>query len=173
MNTLDDFATFYTPALDRARAAFAWTGGHADAFLDTNEPFRRQVLDLVLPNLGAAPIELVRDLYDAETAWAEQAWCVQAETARALAEELLTRGGPEFVEDFLQGKFRGMDAAGAAYFECPRELAQRLLAEVDRRLAEGAEGPHRTRLEAGRDVFRWWTESAPPGWHLVHDTGIE
>src|SRR5207237_305391 len=82
-----------------------------------------------------APIELVRDLFDAETAWAKEAWCVNSEAVRTLAEELLTRGGPAFVEDFLAGKLgRGMDAHCASYFDCPRELAERLLAEVERRL---------------------------------------
>lgn len=161
MSDISEFVEFYTPSLDRPRIHFAWNGHHAERFRDANEDFRRRVLDYVLPNLGAAPIELVRDLYDAETAWAQQAWCVNAETVRALAEELLTRGGPAFVEDYLAGKFRGMDASGAAYFECPRALALLLLKEVERRLAEGAEGRRRALLETGRDVFREWVADAP------------
>lgn len=164
MSDLAEFVQFYTPALDRARVAFAWNGRHADHFADANEPFRRRLLKHVLRTLGTVPIELVRDLFDAETAWAQQAWCVNAEGVRALAEELLTRGGPEFVEDFLAGKIgRGMDAFCAAYFECPREPAERLLAEVERRLAEGAEGPRRALLEAGRDIFKGWVADAKAG----------
>lgn len=163
MSDLAEFVEFYTPALDRPRVAFAWNGRHADHFADANENFRRRLLKHVLRDLSAAPIELVRDLFDAETAWAQQAWCVNAEGVRALARELLTRGGPGFVEDFLTGKVgRGMDAFCAAYFECPRGLAEQLLAEVERRLAEGADGSRRGRLEAGRDIFRGWVAEDRP-----------
>ena len=161
MHQIADFVTFYTPSLDRARIGFAWNGLHADRFHDANEEFRRRVRKHVCAALGTTPIELIRDLYDAETAWAQQAWCVNAEGVRALAEELLTRGGPAFVEDYLAGKSgRGMDAFCAAYFDCPRDLAERLLAEVDRRLAAGAEGERRALLESGREIFRGWVEGA-------------
>jgi hypothetical protein len=162
MAEVDQFVANYESARDRARLRFAWNGKHADQFRDANYEFRRRVLRPVLANLHAAPIELVRDLYDAETAWAAEAWCVKAEAVRALAEELLTRGGSDFVEDFLAGKFgRGMDAHCAAYFDCPRALAEQLLAEVERRLAAGAEGDRRALLESGREIFREWIESAP------------
>jgi hypothetical protein len=162
MGAIDEFCSRYTSARDRARISFAWNGKHADQFEDANFRFRQRVLKVVLADLHRAPIELVRELYDAETAWAKEAWGVNLQAVRALAEELLTRGGTEFVEDFLAGKFgRGMDASGAAYFQCPRELAERLLAEVERRLAVGAEGDRRKLLEAGRAVFREWVEDAP------------
>lgn len=161
MEAVNEFCARYTSAEGRARIAFAWNGKHAEQFLDANQPFRQRVLKTVLASLDRVPIELVRDLYDAETAWASEAWCVNAEAVRALAEELLTRGGPEFVEDFLRGKCgRGMDAHCAAYFECPRELAERLLAEVERRIASGVDTARRALLESGRDIFRAWVESA-------------
>jgi hypothetical protein len=160
MSDDDRFVVNYVSARDRSRLAFAWNGKHADEFRDDNSEFRRRVLRRIRAKLSAVPIELVRDLYDAETAWACEAWCVNAEVVRTLAEELLTRGGPDHVEDFLAGKIgRGMDAFCSAYFECPRELAVRLLAEVERRLV-GAEGNRRALLEAGRDVFRSWIENA-------------
>lgn len=161
MSDLDRFVANYASALDWPRVAFTWNGRHADHFRDANSEFRQRVLRRTLKNLASAPIELVRDLYDAETAWAKEAWCVNAEAVRALAEELLTRGGPDYVEDFLAGKFgRGMDAHCSAYFDCPRELAERLLAEVEHRLVD-AEGERRARLELGRDTFRSWVEHAP------------
>lgn len=160
MADVAQFVAGYLSSRDRARIAFAWNGKHAEQFDDANYPFRRQVLKRALANPGAVSIDLVCDLYDAETAWAKEAWCVYAEAVRALAEELLTRGGPDYVEDFLAGKIgRGMDAFGAAYFDCPRALAERLLAEVEQRLA-GAEGNRRALLEAGRAVFRGWVETA-------------
>src|SRR3954471_11702433 len=99
-----EFVERYDPARDRARIAFAWNVKHAEQFRDANEEFRGRVLECALANLGTVPIVLVRDLYDAETAWAAEAWCVNAEAVRALAEELLTRGGPDYVEAFLAGK---------------------------------------------------------------------
>jgi hypothetical protein len=161
MSDVSEFVVGYVSARDRARVTFAWNGEHADRFHDTNEAFRERVLERALKDLDTVPLDLVRDLYDAETAWASQAWCVNAEAVSALARELLTRGGPDFVEDFLAGKVgRGMDAHCAAYFDCSRQLADRLLAEVERRLAAGAEGHQRALLEAGRDIFRWWVENA-------------
>jgi hypothetical protein len=156
-----DFVAGYETARDRARIAFNWNGEHAEQFRDANYDYRRLVLKVVLTNLASAPIDLVRDLYDAETAWAKEAWCVNSEAVSALARELLTRGGPDYAEDFLTGKVgRGMDASCAAYFDCPRELAERLLARVEHNLALGAEGHRNQLLEAGRDIFRSWIETS-------------
>lgn len=156
-----EFVAVYTPAVGGKQIAFAWNGQHAETFADSNYEFRRRVVEVVLLDPSAAPIELVRDLYDAETRWAAEAWCVYAEAVRALAEELLTRGGPDFVEDYLAGKIgRGMDASCSAYFDCPRELTVRLLAEVEHRLAAGATGDRKRLLEAGRDTFRDWLANA-------------
>jgi len=156
------FSRRYTAsAEERARITFAWNGKHAEEFQDANDAFRQQVLEVVLADVRAAPIELVRDLYDAETAHAKEAWGVNTEAVRSLAEELLTRGGPEFVEDYLRGKLgRGMDAFCASYFDCPRELAERLLTEVDRRLGTGTSDHRKQLLEAGRDIFRSWIDNA-------------
>lgn len=158
--TVAEFVTFYTPSLDRPRICFAWNGAHAERFRDANEEFRRAVIKHALADLGAAPIELVRDLFDAETAHAWEAWGVWFAAVHALARELLTRGGVEFVEDYLAGKFRGMDASCAAYFDCPRELTARLLAEVERRLGESPGERRKRLLETGRDLFRDWLADA-------------
>lgn len=156
-----DFVANYHPARDRARIAFAWNGRHADGFRDANQEVRGRVIRAALEDVGRVPIELVRDLYDAETAWAKEAWCVNHRAVSTFARELLTRGGPAFVEDYLAGKVgRGMDASMSAYFECPPQLAQQLLAEVEARLAAGAEGDRLRLLEAGRDIFRPWVEDA-------------
>jgi hypothetical protein len=156
-----DFIARYDPARDRARVAFAWNGKHADDFRDANQEFRRQVVRAALRDVSRVPVELVRDLYDAETAWAKEAWGVDHRAVSTFARELLTRGGAAFVEDYLAGKVgRGMDASMSAHFECPRQLAQQLLAEVVARLAAGAEGERLRLLEAGRDIFRQWVEDA-------------
>ncbi len=160
MTDSDKFVKHYATAEDRQRIVFAWNGKHAEEFHDANYEFRQQVLEVVLSDIRTVPIELIRDLYDAETALAKEAWGVYTEAVRALAEELLTRGGPAFVEDFLAGKIgRGMDAYCAAYFDCPRELTKQLLAEVERRLAD-VEGQRKALLEAGRDIFRDWLANA-------------
>jgi hypothetical protein len=53
-----------------------------------------------------------------------------------------------------------MDASMSAYFECPPQLAAHLLAQVEARLAAGAEGERLRLLEAGRDIFRGWVEDS-------------
>jgi hypothetical protein len=151
----------YSSAKHQGKMMFAWNGKHADAFQDANYEFRRQVLEIVLLDLKAAPIELIRDLYDAETAMALEAWGVYAEAVSALSEELLTRGGPAYVEDFLRGKIgRGMDAYCSAYFDCPCTLAERLLKETKSLLAEASDELRRNRLEAGCKIFEGWIQSA-------------
>lgn len=156
-----EFVKQYRTVEDRSRVVFAWNGKHAEGFADANYDFRQLVLEIVLSDLKGAPIELVRDLYDAETALAQEAWGVYAEAVRALAEELLTRGGPAFVEDFLRGKIgRGMDAFCAAYFDCPQELSERLLAEVEQRLAGATDERRKRLLETGREIFQGWIADA-------------
>src|SRR4051812_39600382 len=60
------FAANYTPADERS-IRFAWNGEHSEEFEDANHDFRQEVLAVALEDLGAFPIELVRDLYRAET----------------------------------------------------------------------------------------------------------
>jgi len=160
MSTPAAFVANYSTAECQARIAFAWNRKHAEQFLDANQEFRHPVVEHVLADLHTVTIELVRDLFDAETAFAKEAWGVNG-CVTPLARELLTRGGPEYVEDYLRGKLgRGMDAHCAAYFLCPRLLAEQLLAEVERRLAAGAEGNRKALLESGREIFREWVEDA-------------
>jgi hypothetical protein len=89
---------------------FAWNGKHADDFVDSNYDFRKEVLEIVCSR-KEAPILLVRDLFVAETEWAKQAWCVEDDDVRELAQQLLDRGKQEFAIDFLRGKAQCFDTA--------------------------------------------------------------
>ncbi len=153
MPTIDEFIAAYSEG-DESRIAFAWNGEHGKTFADANYDFRKQVLETVLSRPDQAPIVLIRDLYGAETRYSKEAWGVDKRVAQ-LASLLLHRGGPEFVEDYIEGKFQSMDAAMAAgAFEISDPLATALLGETRRRLRDtGISEQRRRRLEAGEELF--------------------
>jgi hypothetical protein len=152
MSDVKAFAAEYSEA-DSQRINFAWNGRHAKDLADRNYDFRKKVLDEVLKDPDGTPIPLIRDLFEAETSFAKEAWCVDLRV-RQLAEILLTRGGPTFVEDFFCGKYRGQDAyiAAGTY----PKLASSLLVEIDKRLGCSLPDARRRLLEiARRDCEEW------------------
>lgn len=154
-DNIPEFVARYAPAVDEWRIRFAWNGEHADNFVDRNEAFRGRVIEVVLANLSTAPIELVRDLFHAETLWAKEAWCIRYAWVHPLACELVHRGGLRYVEDYLAGKHRGMDSSCSATVPHTPELGQAFLAEVERRLASDPDADRRRLLEAGRRIFQF------------------
>jgi len=149
---VQSFVRTYT-APSEAFIRFDWNGQYADKLLDKNLSFRKRVLEEVLGVLDTAPILLIRDLFEAETCFAQKAWGVDIRI-RHLARALLTRGGAAFVEDFFRGKYRGQDAymAAGAY----PELASLLLDEINKRLASNSSGKRRRLLKiAKEDCERW------------------
>src|SRR5437870_584093 len=126
MSDVEAFVAEYAE-LQADRIRFAWNGQHGDQFADQNYEFRKKVLAVALKAPDAVPLLLIRDLFEAETSFAKEAWCVDLRVGE-LARILLTRGGPVFAEDFFRGKYRGQDAylAAGSY----PELAQPLLAEI-------------------------------------------
>lgn len=138
---------------DVARIRFAWNGRHGDMFVDQNYDFRKAVLAEALKEFEAAPVLLIRDLFEAETRYANEAWGVDRRVGD-LARLLLTRGGPSFVEDFFRGKYRCQDAffAAGSY----PELARLLIDEINQRLAANPSEERRRLLEmAKEDCERW------------------
>ena len=139
---------------DDQRIRFAWNGKHTDGFVDENEGFRREVIDEVLRDPERAAVPLLRDLFRAETQWAAEAWCVVMRV-RELASLLLTRGGPDALEEFLDGRARSMDT----WFECDMvELspaaARSLQTEVERRLGSAQDSDGRELLSDALEFFR-------------------
>lgn len=111
MDEIDAFIRDYSTK-DRDRVVFASNGELGPKLRDANIQHRLAVCDR-LRKTGASPAsdELIRELYDAETAWAKAAWCVRHDTVSFLASELLTRDGEKNLRHYLECcMFRGMDA---------------------------------------------------------------
>ncbi len=89
--------------------AFAWNGKHADEFIGSNMQFRKEVCDFFEEDKAACPLPLVAALFKAETLFAKEAWGVNR-VVSSLAQELLERGGVEYLDLYLAGARCGMDA---------------------------------------------------------------
>lgn len=91
------------------KVSFAWNGKHAQEFVDSNLEFRRQVCELFKAHKSQASLPLIAALYTAETKCAKEAWGVNRVVSE-LAQELLERGGIPYLETYMNGVGRGMDA---------------------------------------------------------------
>ncbi len=170
-----DIAAFiarYTSA-DEARIRFDWNGKHANGFVDRNREFRQPVREAVLADVSAAPLELVRDLFRAETQSSREAWCI-VKGVGVLAEALLRRGGTLYLDDYLEGKFQSFDANLGSAFEGDLPLARAMLAEVRLLLASSPDSAKARIRQAGEELFAHWVadceqRQAEPG--AVPDQG--
>ena len=149
-----DFIRAYTSA-DEARIRFEWNGKHSEEFVDRNMDFREMVREAVLENVTAAPLELVRDLFRAETQCSREAWGI-AYGANKLAESLVRRGGDRYLDDFLEGKFQSFDASMGSVFEVDQALAMNLLNVVRQRLQSSPNSPRAELWRAGEQLFLDW-----------------
>lgn len=155
-----DVLTFierYTPA-DEHRIRFDWNGKHAEEFVDHNMEFRDVVRETVLTNLVTTPIELIRDLFRAETEFSREAWCI-ADGVGDLAESLLRRGGVQYLDDYLDGRFQSFDASLGSAFDVDLPLAQTMLAAVRERLQSRPDSPRAELWRAGEELFVDWVAS--------------
>jgi len=154
---LKSFIVGYTPD-DEALIRFDWNGAHGDGLRDSNYEFRKEVLTEALAYLGGVPIELVRDLYRAETEFSKEAWCVDMRVSQ-LAKHLLYEGGDHFVADYLEGKYQSFDSSrAAAAFRVDREMAEHLLSVAQERLRSESSGTRRLLWQAGVETFQRWVD---------------
>lgn len=164
-----DIAAFiagYT-SVDEAHIRFDWNGQHAEKFVDRNMAFRGPIREAVLADVTSAPLELVRDLFRAETQCSREAWGIVF-GINVLAKAMLRRGGVEYLDDYLEGKFQSFDASMGSAFEYDLALAQTMLAEVKLRLASSPDSPKAKLWRAGEELFTSWVadckqRSAPEG----------
>jgi hypothetical protein len=140
---------------DAARIRFDWNGQHGDQFVDRNMDFRDAVRTAVFLDIGSAPLSLIRDLFQAETQCSVEAWNI-VDGVSLLAENLLRRGGPLFLDDFLEGKFASFDANCGSAFEYDLPLASMLLSEVQNRLRSSSMSPNAELWRAGESLFAEW-----------------
>jgi len=132
---------------------FAWNGEHGDGFADANLDLRRRVLAVVLTHLDAAPLDLLRCLFEAETQFAQKAWGVNRDM-HILAQALLLRGGTAAVLDFLRGKLRSQDTnCECAQIKLPKALAADLASHCRQMLNGPIEDADRIIAEHGVEFF--------------------
>eukprot|EP01034_Spumella_vulgaris_P035477 gene35478-43742_t len=125
MSAVNDFVRTYAPQAE-AQIAFSWNGKHASEFVDWNMQFRQEVCAYFEDENDVFPLPLVAALFKAETLFAKEAWGVNRVVSK-LAQELLERGGVEYLDVYLAGartrrqmpgqrKYRGRqwDAVGDA-----------------------------------------------------------
>jgi hypothetical protein len=108
MLAVKDFVRIYSPEAE-PQIAFAWNGKHASEFIDANMQFRREVCSFFQDDKSAFSLPLIAALFKAESLFAKEAWGVNRVVSR-LAQELLERGGVEYLDLYLAGARCGMDA---------------------------------------------------------------
>eukprot|EP01031_Cornospumella_fuschlensis_P051446 gene51446-62914_t len=134
MSAVNDFVRTYAPQAE-AQIAFSWNGKHASEFVDWNMQFRQEVCAYFEDENDVFPLPLVAALFKAETLFAKEAWGVNRVVSK-LAQELLERGGVEYLDVYLAGARCGMDAfmeTGNVTLSKPRcqELVVRCLANAN------------------------------------------
>jgi hypothetical protein len=150
------FIMGYT-AEDERFLRFDWNGNHAEKFVDRNMAFRKSVLDAVLAEINSVPIELVRDLFRAETQFSREAWCIDNRISQ-LGEHLLRHGGDRFIEDYIEGKHQSFDASCGTAFDCDLPLARQLLRITQERLQAERDARKIELLRLAEETFQGWTE---------------
>jgi hypothetical protein len=154
VDDLTEFIRSYTSAKE-PRICFDWNGKHSEDFEDRNMEFRDAVREAVLADVSAAPLELVRDLFRAETRCSREAWGIVAGVS-ILAQNLLRRGGVTYLADYLEGKFQSFDASLGCAFSYDLPLALALLAEVRERIRCSPESPLSGLWRSGEELFTSW-----------------
>ena len=147
-----NFIARYSPT-DEPHIAFDWNQKYAAELQDANLEFRRAVIQEVLVRPEAASVELLRALVDAETALANEAWGTTL-WVHTLAEQMLIRGGIEYVKDFLVFWYRGMDAhLELSRISIPPELNATFEAHCAQQLAVAQTPQDRLLYEQGVRLF--------------------
>lgn len=166
-DAVKEFIRAYTPA-DEPRIRFNWNGKHAEEFADPNMKFRDAVREAVLEDVSAVPLDLVRDLFRAETQCSREAWGINHGIGE-LAENLLRRGGTNYLDDYLEGKSQSFDAWLGTTFEYDLVLARTMLGEVKERLRIARDSSKASLWERGEKLFADWIADCekrrgePPG----------
>lgn len=155
MDKESQFIQSYSSSAGEPRIRFEWNGKHAEGFVDCNMEFRNAIREAVLANVAAAPLELVRDLFRAETQCSREAWGI-VDGVGILAEALVRRGGPAYLDDYLEGKFQSFDASLGSAFEYDLPLARAMLAEVRERLRSSPDSPRAPLWRSGEELFAGW-----------------
>jgi hypothetical protein len=172
MTEISDFILNYSLG-KQSEIVFACAGQDSDTFIDLNLEFRRKVNKAVIHTPKNVPLDLVRDLYNAEILYAQEACCISSDV-RHLGTILLTHGGSSYLKDFLQGRYHSMDTRHeTARVQVSKELAIILKKECQKLLDSEIDTQERKLWEDGVNFFENQQDYTYPAWfyrNLVEDS---
>lgn len=131
--TQQEFQTFadnYTSA-DFDRIKIIWNGKYGNEFEDKNYNFRTQLCEFLIPQLDTVKLELIRDLYCETGKSSEMTFGVYL-NFHLFAQQLLQRGGTQYLLDYIKGAGHTMDTAmSSGRISLTKERANELLKYFD------------------------------------------
>lgn len=128
------FADNYTSA-DFDRIKMVWNGKYGNEFDDKNYDFRTQLCEFLIPQLDTAKLELIRDLYLETGKSSEMTFGVYL-NFHLFAQQLLQRGGTEYLLDYIKGASHTMDTGiSSGRINLTKERANELLDFFDTKRA--------------------------------------
>ena len=131
--TQQEFQTFadnYTSA-DFDRIKIVWNEKYGNEFEDKNYNFRTQLCEFLIPQLDTVKLELIRDLY-CETGKSSEMTFGVYNSFHLFAQQLLQRGGSQYLLDYIKGAAHTMDTAmSSGRISLTKERASELLKYFD------------------------------------------
>ena len=135
--TEQEFQTFadnYTSA-DFDRIKMVWNGKYGNEFADEHYDFRTQLCEFLIPKLDTVKLELIRDLYCETGKSSEMTFGVYI-NFHLFAQQLLQRGGTEYLLDYIKGASHTMDTVmSSGRISLTKERASELLKYFDSKKA--------------------------------------
>ena len=172
MKNISDFIDRYD-STQESEIKFTWSEQDTTKFIDQNFEFREQVNKVVICSPNQAPLDLVRDLYKAEIAYANKSGSISTKVHH-LAEILLNRGGVTYLRDFLTGRYgSSIDTKQETNrVSLAQELISILLHECQQRLDTAIDNLEYDLWQDGINLFTFEKQFAYPEWFyrkLVND----
>ena len=130
-NELQNFIDNYSSA-DFDKIKLKWNGKYGQEFEDENYDFRVQVCEFVIPQIDKVNIKLIRDLYCETGKTSPMTFGVYL-NFHLFADELLKRGGNEYLLDYIRGASHSMDTGiSSGRLTISKEQAKNLLNYFDK-----------------------------------------
>ncbi|MEM7554067.1 MAG: hypothetical protein AAF378_08200 [Cyanobacteria bacterium P01_A01_bin.84] len=128
--------------------------------IDNNFEFRQLVIQEVIQTPENAPLELLWDLFEAETLFAKTNFSVNP-NLRHLASILLIRGGTKYLQKFLRYRYLSFDIyCETAQIKIPQELSLQLALECENNSKSANDKSEKELWEGGIKFFQWKNESS-------------
>lgn len=164
MKGIIDFITHYDSTQEQ-EIAFVWNKQEISEFIDVNLKFRKQVNTAVIYSPNHVPLDLVRDLYKAEMAYAKKSGSISTHLHH-LVEILLSRGRITHLRDFLAGRYGSSTdiKQETNRFSLEKRLISMLLDECQQRLDAAIDNLEHDLWQDGVNLFSLEKQFAYPEW---------